>query len=121
MGFAFVRYYATDGNDLTKAAEHGERLIGSAQEYFGVSSRRYIEIIELMAKIRLAQSRHDDAIALLQKSMRLRAELLGADHPSIASVSGQIDEIRHATLDAAEPIWETTEIEDTDIADRYAD
>ena len=94
----FADHDLKDGENLNLAAERSQHHVEWTQEYFGVSSRYHIEAIELLAKVRIAQARFDDAVALLKHSCKLRAGLLGKDHPSIARLNREIDA---ATSDGA--------------------
>jgi tetratricopeptide (TPR) repeat protein len=90
---------------LERAEKDANHAIDWAQQYFGVSSLRYVEATELLSKVRIAQDKNDDATVLLKKSADIRAGLLGKDHPSVARVQKEIDAIRKKQLAKAEPIW----------------
>jgi tetratricopeptide (TPR) repeat protein len=105
MTIVFVNYSVSVGEDLTVAADKAQELVEWTQKSYGVSSSHHVEAIELLAKVRISQSRYDDAIALLKKSAELRVGLLGPDHPSIAKLHKEVDAVRKTQLDAAEPIW----------------
>jgi hypothetical protein len=116
---AAVNSELSNGDQLEHAAATAQRQLEWTQTYFGVSSRRHIEAIELLANVRVAQSQHDDAITLLKKSAELRKGLLGNDHPSIASVNKKIDAIRRLELEKTALIWRPQLGSESEPADRY--
>jgi hypothetical protein len=67
MTIVFVNYSVSVGEDLTAAADKAQELVEWTQKSYGVSSSHHVEAIELLAKVRVAQSRYDDATALLKK------------------------------------------------------
>jgi tetratricopeptide (TPR) repeat protein len=81
-------------NKLDPAEKAGLNAVERAQRYFGASSLEYVEAIELLSKVRVAQSQYTEAADLLKKSADTRATLLGNDHPSIARLHKEIDAIR---------------------------
>jgi hypothetical protein len=101
MKTAFINYTVSIGTNAELAAEEAQKLADWTQEVYGVSSRKHIEAIELLANVRISQWRYDDAIALFKKSADLRARLLGEDHPSITRLYKDIDAVRKTSLDAA--------------------
>jgi tetratricopeptide (TPR) repeat protein len=120
MTVAYVNYNLSVGEDLILAAEKAQELVEWTQKHYGVSSRRHVEALELLAKVRVAQSRYDDAVTLLKKSANMRAGLLGPTHPSVARLHKEIDDLRKQQLDNAEPIWTPLFHDaDSELADRY--
>jgi tetratricopeptide (TPR) repeat protein len=120
MMTAFVSCHVSTGESVAIAAEKAQELAEWTQKSYGVSSRRHIEALELLAKVRVAQNQYDDAIALLQKSADLRAGLLGQDHPSIKRLHTEIDAVRKQQLDSAEPVWKPLSPEaDSGNSDHY--
>ena len=111
--------WAISEGKLDLAEPKAQRVVDWSQRYSGVSSRRHIEAIELLAKVRVAQKKPDEAVVLLKKCSDLRAGLFGKDHPSITRVQKEIDVIRKKQLDNAEPIW--TPPADSETADRYGE
>jgi tetratricopeptide (TPR) repeat protein len=91
---AIVNYNLTVDGKIDVAADKALQTVDHTKQYYGASSRRHIEAIELLAKVRIAQDRNNDAIALLKQSADLREKLLGKDHESIARIHKEIDSIK---------------------------
>jgi tetratricopeptide (TPR) repeat protein len=91
---AYVNYRLSIGRNIDRAADKAQELAEGTQKAYGVLSREHIEAIELLAKVRIAQSQYDEAVKLLRKSVKLRSVLLGESHPSIARVNKVIDDTR---------------------------
>jgi tetratricopeptide (TPR) repeat protein len=116
---AAVNWAVLEGR-LDLAERKAQKELDWSQEYFGVSSRPHVEANELLAKVRVAQEKNDEAIVLLKKSADLRARLLGEEHPSISRLHKEIDAIRKKQLDNSEPIWTRPNNGDESLsADRY--
>lgn len=96
---SYVKYYTfSERKNSEIAAKHCQKFIDQMQFYYGVSSPKYVEATELMAKVRIEQRRYNDAIELLKKSSQIRAGLFGSDHPSIARLHAEIDQIGKLSL-----------------------
>jgi tetratricopeptide (TPR) repeat protein len=102
---AFVHYSVSEGENLPFAAQKAQELVEWTQKLSGVSSRRHVEALELLAKVRAAELRYNDAVRLLKKSAELRSVLLGPTHPSVARLQTEINALRKQQLDTAAPVW----------------
>jgi hypothetical protein len=103
MESSIAKYHISGDKDLSEAEAKCQDLVDRIKYYRGVSSTLYIQAIELMSKVKIAQSQHADALALLEKSSDLRAGLFEPDHPSVARTKAEIDRVRKLAVSAAIP------------------
>ena len=67
-------YNISEDGDIKSAVKEGQELVDVTQRAYGVSSRQHIDAIELLAKVRVAQSKYDEAVELLNKSVKWSAD-----------------------------------------------
>ncbi len=101
MASSIVKYHLSGDKNLSEAEVKCQDLMDRMKYYRGVSSTSYIQAIELMSKVKIAQSQYADAVELLRKSLELRTQVFGADHPSVARTQAELARVQKLPLDVA--------------------